>query len=142
MSVNFWVSFVSAIVLFGLALAALNLHKSELVRNFRARRLRRRIVPMVQGMLPLIADYAKPTTGALEQSPDDYRLMRYRADLEAVYQQSQPLFDQERVSIAEFLSSLSTLAVQFNQNKLAPSNVENSVLIGQRIVQELTEIGL
>jgi len=68
--------------------------------------------------------------------------MRQRADLEGLFQQAKPLFDQERETIADFLAHLAMLAKQFDSGQAVRHDVENTVLLGQRVVQELTEIGL
>ncbi len=143
MSVNFWIKLTSALVLFGLAIASVQLYKSELIRDLRARFLRRKIVPLVQRILPLLVSQAKEL-----QMTDSkllggsYDLMRHRADLEGLYQQTKPLFDQERNTIAEFLSRLSQCGRQVDQGHIERIDLENTVLLGQRVIHELTEIGL
>lgn len=72
----------------------------------------------------------------------NYDLMRQRADLELLFKQAQPLFDQERETIAEFLASLSTLVVKIENDSILRHEVESVVLLGQRVMHELTEIGL
>ncbi len=143
MSLNFWLKLSSAFFLFGMAIAAVQLYKSELVRDFRARRLRRKIVPLVQSLLPLVvqqAAQAEQDNGALLGG--SYDLMRHRADLESLYRQAKPLFDQERETIAELLSRLASLSKQFDHGATVRADLENAVLLGQRVVQELSEIGL
>lgn len=145
MSASFWIKLISALTLFVMAIMAVQLYKSELVRNLRARFLRRKIVPMVQSMLPLIVDEARDRVQSEADSirlGGSYELMRLRADLEAVFRQAKPLFDQERDTIAEFLQRLSALGRQFDNASVIRQDVENAVLLGQRVVHELTEIGL
>ncbi|GAA6139230.1 hypothetical protein NBRC116583_29770 [Arenicella sp. 4NH20-0111] len=143
MSVNFWIKLISALSLFALALGSVHLYKSELVRDLRARFLRRKIVPKVKQMIPLIVEQAKDAQNGNDQwLGGNYELMRSRADLEVLYQQAKPLFDQERETIAELLTRLSNLTRQLEQGELDRLSFENTVLIAQRVVQELTEIGL
>ncbi len=145
MSASFWIKLASALTLFIMAIMAVQLHKSELIRNLRARFLRRKIVPMVQSMLPLIVEEAR---NSLKSEADSkqlggrYELMRLRADLEAMFRQAKPLFDQERNTIAEFLQRLSALGTQLDSASIVQQDLENTLLLGQRIVHELTEIGL
>lgn len=143
MSINFWIKLVSALVLFGMAIASIQLYKSELVRDLRARWLRRKIVPLVQSILPLLIEQAQLS----EQSDatmlgHNYELMRQRADLESLFVRAKPLFDQERKTIAELLARLASLTTQFDQQRVVRLDLENTVLLGQRVIQELREIGL
>lgn len=128
-----------------MAIVAVQLYKSELIRDIRARFLRRKIVPLVQSMLPLIVEQARSSVYAEQDAKllgGNYELMRLRADLEVLFQQAKPLFDQERETIAEYLQRLSSLGVQFDNASVERQDLENAVLLGQRVVHELTEIGL
>lgn len=143
MSLNFWIKLISALSLFVLAIGSVQLYKSELVRDLRARFLRRKIVPKVQALIPLIVDQAKfAQHNDTERLGGNYDLMRIRADLEALFLQAKPLFDQERVAFAELLSKLSVLSRQIEQGDIERLDFENTILVGQRVIHELTEIGL
>ncbi|MBX2849219.1 MAG: hypothetical protein KTR16_12910 [Acidiferrobacterales bacterium] len=140
MSTQFWITLTSALVLFAIAIVAVQIFKSGLIRDLRARSLRRKIVPLVQSMLPMIVEQARVVEAT--QLGGNYDLMRGRATLEALHQRSKPLFDEERTTIAQFLQSLSRLTPQFDQQEVVRVDLENTVLLGQRVVHELTEIGL
>lgn len=142
MSVHFWVTLVSAITLFVFAICAVQLYKSELIRDLRARFLRRKIVPKVQRMLPLLLNHKRELISDDEVIAFDYELSSLRADLEGLYAQSASLFNQERQNIAQFLAGLSFIVAQSNRRQLESKEVDSVILVGQRIVQELTEIGL
>ena len=143
MSSDFWVKLISAFVLFALGVVAIQLYKSELVRDLRARFLRRKIVPLVQALLPMVAQQISAAqSDEINQNHGQYEFMGYRADLEALYAQAKPLFDQERETIRGFLERLSALSVQLDHGEVDRILHENTVLLGQRVIQELTEIGI
>lgn len=142
MSVHFWVTLASAMTLFLFAICLVQLYKSEHIRDLRARFLRRKIVPKVQRMLPLLLNHKRELTSDDEGVAFDYELSSLRADLETLYAQSASLFNQERQNIAQFLAGLSFIVAQSNRRQLDLKEVDGVILVGQRIVQELSEIGL
>lgn len=126
-------------VLFGFAILAVQLYKSELIRDIRARFLRRKLVPKVRAVLPLLLQQAaQPATA----ETIDYEVRALRADLESLFGHAKPLFNQERDNLAKFLVGLSYLSAQQGRDQLTPADAQDVVLLGQRVVQELTEIGL
>lgn len=142
MSFNFWFNLVLALLLFGLAVLTVQAYKSEMLRGFRARFLRRRIVPVTQTIMSQLLVSARSDAAGTTLLGGSYELMRARADLESLYRRSKPLFQQERQGIALFLEGLSKVSRQMEQQQNSRQDLEETVLRGQRVVHELTELGL
>ncbi len=131
-----------ALSLFALAIGLLQLYKSELIRGVRARNLRRKIVPLTQSIMALLMSRARAENDGQALLEGSYDLMRARADLEQLYKRSKPLFDQERLGITLFLEALTKLSRPIDGQVMPAYELEETVLRGQRVVQELKELGL
>jgi len=124
------------VLLFAAAIVFIHQYKYGAIRDFRARRLRGKLIPKLQALLGLIA------SGDSEQISDDqFVLFRARADVEALISQSSVLFDEERVVLADFMVSLSAYLVKKESGMASTYDLEDAVLAGQRATIELTEIG-
>lgn len=143
MSLNFWLNLIAVLVLFVIAIAAIQLYKSEIVRVLRAKWLRRRIIPMVteiQGSMRSL--YFEQSTDPYESESQRRKLSINRANLELVFSRSTPLFKQERDQLEKFLMTLSVVSAQEQKGQLSARIIEDCLLLGQQVVQELTELGV
>jgi len=135
-SFSFWFDLLLAVLLFAAAIVFIHQYKYGAIRDFRARRLRGKLIPKLQALLGLIV------SGDSEQISDDqFVLFRARADVEALISQSSVLFDEERVVLADFMASLSAYLVKKESGMASTYDLEDAVLAGQRATIELTEIG-
>jgi len=135
-SFSFWFDLLLAVLLFAAAIVFIHQYKYGAIRDFRARRLRGKLIPKLQVLLGFIA------SGDSEQISDDqFVLFRARADVEALISQSSVLFDEERVVLADFMVSLSAYLVKKESGMASTYDLEDAVLAGQRATIELTEIG-
>jgi len=135
-SFSFWFDLLLAVLLFAAAIVFIHQYKYGAIRDFRARRLRGKLIPKLQALLGLIV------SGDSEQISDDqFVLFRARADVEALISQSSVLFDEERVVLADFMTSLSAYLVKKESGMASTYDLEDAVLAGQRATIELTEIG-
>jgi len=135
MSVNFWVDLLIAILAFLCAIVFVHQYKHGLIRNFRAKRFRRKLVSKLQELVPI-------ATGTFTGSqPDLMYLFRIRADIEELLLQGSVLFNEERKALADFMAMLSAVTVKYETGLATPNNIEDVVLVGQRTINELTEIG-
>jgi len=68
--------------------------------------------------------------------------LRQREEIESIYRRSRVLLDEERVALAEFLSSLSRFSGQQNIEPLSQSTQrEDLILKGQRLMHDMREFG-
>ena len=107
MSLNFWITLSSALTLFILSLAAIQIYKSGLIRNLLARLLRKKLCPLLNA---IVVELQRVQVAEFSDNHLDYVLRRLRAELEILYTKSKPLFDQERLAIEKVLISLSQLS--------------------------------
>ena len=143
MSLYFWLNLISVLVLFAIAIGAIQLYKSEMVRVLRAKWLRRRIIPMVTEIQTAIRSlyydqHADPTVSETHRR----KLRINRANLELVFSRAKPLFKQERDKLEKFLIGLSVISAQEQKGQLSARVIEDSLLLGQQVIHELNELGL
>lgn len=137
MSLNFWITLSSALTLFILSLAAIQIYKSGLIRSFFARLLRKKLCPLLNA---IVAELQRMRVAEFSDSDSDYILRRLRAELEVLYAKSKPLFDQERLAIEKVLINLSQLSAQFNHGAMDKATLESTILLAQRASADLSEI--
>lgn len=135
MSVNFWIDLLIAILAFLCAILFVHQYKHGLIRDFRAKRLRRKLVSNLQELMPIAAD---TFTG---RQPSMMPLFRIRADIDALLIQGTVLFNEERKALADFMAMLSAVTVKYEAGLATANNIEDVVLAGQRTINELNEIG-
>jgi len=137
MSLNFWLNLTLAISGLFLSLALIRSWKRGLIRDWRARSLRQRLIPLVQSLLKSLLS---KDLNAVCQDLDFYRL---REQTEELYRKSSPLSQEERVGLANFLSAISSLQAKVQTD---PDNTylekEEVILRGQRTAQDMQEMGL
>ena len=99
MSLNFWLTLTSALVLFLIALGIVQVYKSGLVQNIRAQFLRKRLRPLIDqigGYLIRLSNENLNTSDKSGISDNyvgselDYSLRRKRAELEYLYSLQNP----------------------------------------------------
>ena len=137
MSLNFWITLSSALTLFILSLAAIQIYKSGLIRNFLARLLRKKLCPLLNA---IVVELQGMQVVEFSDSNSDYVLRMLRAELEILYAKSKPLFDQERLAIEKVLINLSQLSAQFNHSVIDKATLESTILLAQRASADLSEI--
>ena len=137
MSLNFWITLFSALTLFILSLAAIQIYKSGLIRNFLARLLRKKLCPLLNA---IVVELQRMHVAEFIDSDSDYVLRRLRAELEVLYAKSNTLFDQERLAIEKVLVNLSRLSAQFNHGAIDKATLESTILFAQRASADLSEI--
>lgn len=135
MSINFWANLFFAGILFVLALVFINRNKIQAIRNFMAARLRRKIAPKLNEILPVIV------SSFSSDGSDMFPLFRLRADLEELCLKADVLFNEEQTALLEFLEKLSSVLTDFKTNSLIPRELDNLILSGQRASNELKELG-
>lgn len=143
MSLNFWLNLISVFVLFAIAIGAIQLYKSEMLRVLRAKWIRRRIIPMVteiQGSMRSL--YFEQPTDAYVSESQRRKLSINRANLELVFSRAKPLFKQERDKLEKFLIGLSVISAQEQKGQINTRVIEDSLLLGQQVIHELTELGV
>lgn len=138
MSLSFWVNLVLALMVFAGALLFINRSKFRFVQRLRAARLRDKIVPKMQAILPMVVA-PLPIEAA-----DLFPLFRLKADLEALSSRASVLYEVEQHTLANFLAKLSThiarVEAGVTEDALFKKNVEDLVLSGQRVIIEVTEL--
>lgn len=149
MSLNFWLTLTSALVLFLIALGIVQVYKSGLVQNIRAQFLRKRLRPVVDQIgsyLIRLANENSDISDNLNNSGNyvgselDYALRRKRAELEYLYSRTSILYQQERASIDSILASVSKLSFQLENNSVDRHLLESTVLACQRTSIDLAEL--
>jgi len=136
MSANFWLNLISALLALGLGLLVIRSWKLGILRRWRARGLRRRLSPLIEQLLMQLA--------SAEDVPivNSLIFLRQREEIESIYRRSRVLLDEERVALAEFLSSLSRFSGQQNIEPLSQSaQREDLILKGQRLMHDMREFG-
>lgn len=135
MSVTFWIDLLVALLIFLTAIVFVHQYKHGVIRDFRARRLRRKLVPRLQALLPIVI--AKFDA----EQPYLFQLFSLRADVESLVLQSSVLFDHERTALSEFMAMLSAVIAKYENGVATETNIEDVVLAGQRAIIELKEVG-
>lgn len=141
MSFSFWFDLLLAVLLFAGAIVFIHHYRYGAIRDFRARRLRSKIIPKLQALLTAITDHRSSISGSEQANIDQFLLFRARADVEALISQSAVLFSEERVVLADFMVSLSAYLTKKESGVASTTDLENTILAGQRATVELTEIG-
>jgi len=135
-SLSFWFDLLLAVIVFAGAILFIHQYRYGAIRNFRARRLREKLIPKLQTLMTLVAgDLNEQASG------DPFSLFRARADVEALILQSSLLFVEERVVLADFMANLSTYLAKKELGVVSATDLEETMLAGQRATIELTEIG-
>jgi len=89
LSLSFWVNLLLALMVFAVALLFINRSKFRFVQRLRAARLRGKIVPKMQAILPMVAASSRLDDSEL------FALFRLKADLEALSSRASVLYDVE-----------------------------------------------
>jgi len=141
LSFQFWFKLFFAILVFIFALLFVNRSKIHFIQRLRASRLRDKIAPKMQAILPIIS------TSLNAEQADLFPLFKLRADLEDLVLKADVLFDVERLALIEFLTKLSVQIGKFEavsapleSHSKTREGVNDLMLSGQRVIKELTEL--
>lgn len=134
MSVQFWINFAVAVVVLILALLFVNRSKFLFIQRLRATWLRKKIIPKMKAILPLISDVLQA------DQVNIFPLFKLRADLEALVLKSDALFEVERNALIEFLQKLSLQISDIETSSISNNNIEELILSGERTIVELSEL--
>ena len=135
MSLSFWFDLLLAALVFAAAIVFIHQYKYGAIRDFRARRLRGKMIPKLTVLLTVME-----SSLAEQTISDPFDLYRARADVESLIQQSGVLFSEERVSLADFMVMLSNYLAKEQAGTATRIDIEEAILAGQRAVTELKEI--
>lgn len=134
LSLNFWVNLLLALIVFAIALIFINRNKIRAIRNFMADRIRRKAIPTLKAILPIIVSTLQ------SGQADMYPLFRLRADLETLCAKSDVLFAEERTALSTFLAKLSSVLTAFKTDSVIQQELDDLILSGQRAIAELSEL--
>ena len=133
-SLQFWLKLFLAFLILIFALLAINHSKISFIRKIRASRLRARALSIMQLMTPIIAS-------SLNQSDSDlFPLFKLRADLELLARKAELLFDVEQRELSGFLTLLSSSIARYESHLLSRREVDELLLLAQRVTREMTEL--
>ncbi len=119
------------------ALALIRSWKRGIIREWRARSLRQRLIPLTQSLVSSLSNRQSASPW------DDLAFYRLREQAEELSRKSSPLSQEERKGLAKFLSSISSLHAKAQLEPLdIRSEKEEAILNGQRIAQDMREMGL
>lgn len=133
LSLSFWGNLLIALVVFIVALIFINRNKIRALRNFMADRVRRKAIPSLKAILPLIISTLQ------SNQADMFPLFRLRADLEALCLKSGVLFAEEQTALSTFLAKLSSVLAAFKTGAVDQQQLDDLILSGQRAIAELSE---
>lgn len=137
MSVEFWLNLTLAIGSLLLALAIIRSWKRGIIRDWRAKSLRQRLIPPIQSLLSSLASSDN------ELRWQELSFFRQREQVEELYRKSSPLSHEEKVGLAKFLTAISSLQAKAQVDiSNIRSEREEALLNGQRIIQDMHEMGL
>ena len=134
LSLSFWGNLLIAFVGFAVALIFINRNKIRAVRNFMADRVRRKAIPSLKAILPIIISTLH------SNQADMFPLFRLRADLEALCLKSDVLFSEEQTALSIFLAKLSVVLTAFKSDSVDQQELDDLILSGQRAIAELSEL--
>lgn len=147
MSAEFWLNLLLAVAGLFAALALIRSWKRGLIRDWRAKSLRQRLIPVVESMLESLV--GGNVSGNMEPAWQDLTFFRHREKAEELYRKSSSLSQEERAGLAKFLSAISSLQAKTQSlgetdevSLLIRTEQEEAILNGQRIVQDMREMGL
>ena len=137
MSAEFWLNLFLAIGSLLFSLALIRSWKRGIIRDWRAKSLRQRLIPLIQSLL---SSFVNTDT---ELSWQELSFFRLREQVEELYRKSSPLSQEEKAGLAKFLTAISNLQAkaQLDSSNLSTER-EEAILNGQRIIQDMHEMGL
>lgn len=139
MSSDFWLNLLLALLIFVSALTYINRSKIRFIREILAQRLRRRVLPRLQSILPMIVSAFNSKQPASEKFTF-FPLFRLRADLEALCLKSDVLFEIERMALSDFLVKLSPVVGKLEEGLAETEDIDELLLSGQRAINEISEL--
>ena len=140
MSLNFWLTLISALTLFLIALGIVQAYKSGLLQSIRAQFLRKRIKPVIDQVENCLIRLVHEDLDIYVGSELDYSLRRRRVELEYLLSRSVMLYQQERTAIDSILASVSRLSFQLENNNVDRRLLESTILRCQRTSIDLVEL--
>lgn len=134
MSWSFWGNMFLAILILITASLLVYQFKHGRIRDFRARRLRLKLLPRLD---TLLNGLASEHNGALQ---NNFSLMRARSEVELLVSQASVLFAEERIALARFMAMLSAYSAKQQSGLAISSDLEEVLLVGQRTLADMAEI--
>lgn len=134
MSPQFWINLFLAFCVLLFAVVYINRSKIHFLRKLMASRLRQKILPRMNALMTVLMNGYQP------QSEDKFILYKLKADLEGDVLKADVLFDVERITLADFLTKLSTYIAQCEAEQLSAKQSEDLILTGQRVINEINEL--
>ena len=134
MSLQFWINLFLAFCVLLFAVVYINRSKIHFLRKLMASRLRQKILPRMNALMTVLMNGYQP------QSEDKFILYKLKADLEGDVLKADVLFDVERITLADFLTKLSTYMAQCEAEQLSAKQSEDLILTGQRVINEINEL--
>jgi len=135
LSSQFWTQLVLAVSALVATVVFIDQYKRGVFKTFRAKILRRKLTSGLKSLLPVIVRELQSEQANL------FAIFRLRADLEALMKKGHLLFSDERRQVSSFLAKLSNLLAKYDADQMTDTDLDETVLLGQRAILELTEIG-
>ena len=142
MSSAFWVELLLALMGLAGSIFLVLKFKRNLLQRKRARRLRSILVPLVQAVLPELA--AQLYTHEMDDNPfqkNGEKITRFCSHLDRWLKESTVLFPEEYATLSQFSSDLALILPSFQAGGPSRLATEELILLGQRVVHEMTENG-
>lgn len=134
MSLKFWINLFLALCVLLFAVIYINRTKIHFIRKLMAARLRQKILPRMNAVLIILVNGYRP------EGDDKFILYKLKADLEGDVLKADVLFEVERVTLADFLTKLSTYIARYDSDELSTKKAEGLILTGQRLINEINEL--
>jgi len=138
----FWVELILALIGLAVSITLVLKFKRNLLQRRKARHLREILVPEVEAVLPELA--AQLYMHEKDENPFQYngeKITQFCGRLDSWLKQSTVLFPEERATLNQFSSELSLILPSFQAGGPSRLATEELILLGQRVVHEMTEHG-
>lgn len=143
LSLNFWVELIALALLFGGLLYLMPRIRSYTIRKEQAVNLRNRISDRIKDCLPDIASSARQGLLVSATESSELSALNFSSQrLKALMTESSVLYSDERDRVQRFIDALENIKYDFSIGQANKVDVEDLILLGQRILLDLKENGL
>ena len=143
LSLNFWIELIALALLFGLLIYLMPRIRTYSIRKQQAINLRMRISERINASLPVIAVSARQLSDSSSQiTPETHALDFAMQRLKALMTEASVLYADERDRVQRFIDALDKVTGDFKAGKSHQTEIEDLLLLGQRILLDLKENGL
>ncbi len=135
MSTKFWVHLSLALSLLPLTFFVVHSYRKGVLKELRAKWLRRKIVTAMEALLPHVQMLH------IDVMANRFPLFRLRAELEQLYTHCDVLLPEEKTRLGVFLANLSALFSSTESGTATAGDMGEVLLLGQRVIHESNELG-